>query len=43
MAYEKISLESLQGLFQWGLVAVVVAVVADAFGSPDIINPYLEL
>lgn len=43
MAYKEISLESIQGSFRWGLVAVVVAVVADAFGPQDNISPYLAL
>ena len=43
MAYEEVSLESLRGSFRWGLVALFVAVVADAISSQDIISPYLAV
>ncbi len=43
IAYEEISLESLRGSFRWGLVALFVAVVADAISSQHIISPYLAV
>ena len=43
IAYDEISLESLRGSFRWGLVALFVAVVADAITSQNIVSPYLAV
>lgn len=43
IAYDEITLESLRGSFRWGLVALFVAVVADAVSDQDIVNPYLAV
>ena len=41
IAHDEVTLDTLRGAFQWGLVVVILAAVLDALTSADIVNWFL--